>query len=297
MCERYPQSARLLHLLGASRLARGLNAEALDVLLKANRLAAADAGILRLLGVALFRLGRHDEARLRFEQSLASEPDSYETLVNASANALAAGDVEGGRRLAEQALRVQADGVGAMLNLANALVAARRGTEAVELLRRAIAVEPNSAVLYLNLGNLLTDLGRADEAVVALQEALRRRPDLAPAHLNLGRALHDLGENELAQRHLRAASDLDPRLAQAHSAYLCSLAHDATVSPQRVFEEHLRIGDLLEAPHRGAWQAHGNDRDPERALRLGFVSPICASIRSPISLSRCGVICVVDPTA
>ena len=272
MCERYPQSTRLMHLLGASRLARGLNAEALDVLLKANQLAAADAGILNLLGVALFRLGRHGEASLRFQQGLATEPRSYETLVNAAANALAAGDIGGGQRFAEQALQIRANGVEAMLNLANALVAARRSSEAVELLRRAIAVEPNSAVLYMNLGNLLTSIGKADDAVVALREAVRRRPDLAPAHLNLGRALHDQGEVLLAKQHFRAASDLDASLAAAHSAYLCALVHDATVSPQHVFEEHLRIGDLLEAPYRGAWREHRNDRDPERELRLGFVS-------------------------
>lgn len=272
LAEQYPLSARIFHFLGASRLARRRDAEALEALLRASRLVAGDAGILNLLGVALYRLGRYEEARLHFEQSLASEPGNYDALVNASANAIAAGDSDGARRFAEMALAVRTDGVEAMLNLGNALIADGRGDEAAQLLRRAIALQPGSAVLYLNLGNVLVELGRDGEAVKVLQEALRLRPDHAPTHLNLGRALHNVGDAVSAQRHFRAASDLDPGLAEAHSAYLFALAHDATVSPQRAFEEHVRVGELLEAPHRNAWREHANDRSPERELRLGFVS-------------------------
>ena len=84
--------------------------------------------------------------------------------------------------------------------------------------------------------------------------------------------LHELGDTRGAQHHFRAAAGLHPSLVEAHSAYLFALSHDPGISAQDAFREHVRIGDLLEAPYRAAWREHGNDRDPERALRVGFTS-------------------------
>ncbi|MBK9243865.1 MAG: tetratricopeptide repeat protein [Burkholderiales bacterium] len=268
----YPRSAKPLHLLGASRLSRGQTAGAVEALRSALQRAPADADINNLLGVALSRSGQHDEARACFETSLAIDGGSYETLVNASASANAAGDAEGSRRLAARALALRPDGVEAMLNLGNALVAAGEADEADDVYRRALALAPNMPDLHLNLGSALSRRGRHGEAAGVLRQALALRPDYAAAHLNLGRALHELGDTRGAQRHFRAASDADPGLVEAHSAYLFSLAHDPGISPQDAYAEHLRIGEQLEAPYRAAWRDHPNDRDAERDLRVGFVS-------------------------
>lgn len=268
----FPESAAVSHVLGASRLLRQRDAEAREALLRASRLAPGNAQILDLLGVCLFRLGRHEEARLAFEGSLARDPRSYETLVNASANALDAGDADAARGYAERAQALRPAGVEAVFAHANALAGVGQAAKAIELYRRAITLDPRSARLFLNLGCALISAGRRREAAQALRRALELEPDQPLAHLNLGRALHDLGETAAAQRHFRAASDLDPKLAEAHSAYLFSLAHDERISPRQSFDEHVRVGDLIEAPLRQLQRAHDNDRDPERDLRIGFVS-------------------------
>lgn len=267
-----PESVEALYLVGASRLSRSLFAEAEQVLSRASCLAPEDAQTLGLLGVALHRLGRFDEARSRFESALRLDPESYETLVNASANALAMGDAESARKLAARALAIRPKGVEALLGMGNALLAGGRLDEAAEVYRGAIALAPDVADLHLNLGHALTFLRRFDEAAASLKDALALRPDYAAAHLNLGRALHELGDTGGAQRHFRRAADLDPSMSQAHSAYLFSLLHDSTVSREHAFREHLRVGDLMEAPFRDRWRGHANDRNPERALRIGFVS-------------------------
>ena len=268
----YPRSARPLQLIGASRLSRGLAAEAVEALRSALQRAPGDADCNNLLGVALSRGGHHQEARACFEASLARDGANYETLVNASASANAAADADGGRRYAMRALEVRPDGVEAMLNLGNALLAVGEVDRAIDLYRRAVSLAPGAADLHLNLGNALARHGRHGEAATAFRQSLALRPGYAPAHLNLGRALHELGDIQEAQQQFRAASDVDPGLLEAHSAYLFSLAHDAAVSPQEAYAEHLRIGRLLESPHRAAWREHLNDRDPERDLRVGFVS-------------------------
>lgn len=272
MAAQYPRSAKVLHLLGASRLSRGLTAEAAEALRSAHRIAPDDPDINSLLGVALSRLGRHDEARSHFEASLARDGGSYETLVNASAAANLAGDADAAKRLAERALALRPSGVEAVFALANAAAALGRDEEAVGLYRRAIAVDPRSPDLLQNLGNVLARMGRRREAAEALRQALSLSPQSASIHLNLGHVLHDLGEGADAQRHFRAASDLDPHMVEAHSAYLFSLAHDEHISPAQSFAEHVRVGDLIEAPLRHLRRDHDNDRDPERELRVGFVS-------------------------
>lgn len=272
MAAQYPRSAKALHLLGASRLSRGRHTEAAEVLRSALGRAPGDPEINNLLGVALSGCGRHDEARACFEASLSAGGDNYETLVNASANANTAGDVEGGCKLAARALELRPNGVEAMLNLGNALAGAGRSEEAVDVYRRAISLSPRAPDLYLNLGQALMSRNRYGEAAAAFRQALALRPDYAPAHLNLGRALHELGDTVGAQRHFRAASDHDPGMTEAHSAYLFSLSHDPGVSPRDAYAEHIRIGELIERPCRGRWREHENDRDPERDLRIGFVS-------------------------
>jgi predicted O-linked N-acetylglucosamine transferase (SPINDLY family) len=267
-----PRSPPLHHLAAATYLRRGRAAEAVQALQRALQITPGDASLLGLLGVALGRSGKHEQARAAFEESLEREPDNYETLVNAAAGAVAAGDAGRAEALAARALHVRPDGIEALFTLGNALLGARRTNDAVTVYRRVIALAPRLVDPYLNLGEALLRCGRHGEAAVALVRATDLRPDYAAAHLSLGRALHELGDTAGARRHFRAASDLDPGLAEAHSAYLFSLAHDAAVEPAQAYAEHLRIGELIEAPLRGRWPRHDNDRDPARPLRVGFVS-------------------------
>lgn len=269
---RFPRSLGILNLLAASRLARGECEGALDVLARARVLAPEDTGILNLIGVAWHRLGNHEEAARALDQSLTLDPLQYEALVNASTSATGAGDPAAAVRFAERALAVRPEGVEALFALGNAAAAAGDDGAAAAAYRRAIALVGSNVDLFLNLGNVLIRGGNAAEGALVLQRALDLQPNNAAVHLNLARALHDLGETVAARAHFRTASDLAPALGEAHSAYLFSLAHDETIAPEAAFAEHLRIGDIIEGPVKASWRGHDNDPDPERELRLGFVS-------------------------
>ncbi|MBV8538915.1 MAG: tetratricopeptide repeat protein [Alphaproteobacteria bacterium] len=215
-----------------------------------------------------------------------------------------------GRRLAEagRCYRAAIDCAPAYLeahnNLGYALVQTGRPEEAAECFRRALAIEPNYEGALTNLGNLLREQGKPDEALPYLQTAATSNPRSAPAQNNLGNAYKDLGRLDEAIASYRRAIDLTPNSAELHSnlgivlqklgdipdaivsfrhalalrpksanAYrnlLSALLFDPRTSPEALFAEHRRFGALFSRP--GGDTAWVTSRDPERRLRIGFVS-------------------------
>jgi predicted O-linked N-acetylglucosamine transferase (SPINDLY family) len=71
----------------------------------------------------------------------------------------------------------------------------------------------------------------------------------------------------------RRALEISPDFAWAYSNLLFCLIHNPALPAQALFEEHLRFAQQFEAPLRASWAPHGNARDPDRCLQIGFVSP------------------------
>ncbi len=153
------------------------------------------------------------------------------------------------------------------------IVAAGQGKldEAAASFRMLLQLRPDAPGGYTNLGNVLRLQGRLDEAVASWQQALALQPGLAPAYNNLGLGLMHLGRLAEAQDQFRRALDLAPDYAVAHSNLLLSLNYDPAADPAAVRAEHQRWalaharGPVLPAP--------ANERNPERCLRVGYVSP------------------------
>lgn len=152
------------------------------------------------------------------------------------------------------------------------LSAARNATgEAVEQLRRAVQLEPRRADWQAALGAAFESDARPVEALACLRSAIELDADCAPAHESLGIVLANLGEAEDAIPHFRRALALDPSRQSAHSNLLFALNYLSSVDPETVFHEHRawaqRCCADLPVP------AHANRADPDRRLRLAYVSP------------------------
>jgi predicted O-linked N-acetylglucosamine transferase (SPINDLY family) len=70
----------------------------------------------------------------------------------------------------------------------------------------------------------------------------------------------------------RRALAVDPQFAAARSNLLACLNYLPDVTTAELLAEHRRAGESQEAPLRLAWKPHANSRDPERRLRVGYVS-------------------------
>jgi predicted O-linked N-acetylglucosamine transferase (SPINDLY family) len=113
-----------------------------------------------------------------------------------------------------------------------------RASEAMEYRRKALEVEPTNPGILNNYASDLMLAGRTEEGIALLEGALKANPENAVIHSNLLWYLHYLPDQ----------------------------------NPQRLLEEHKRWGEIHASP-RMAGTCHKNTPEPDRRLRIGYISP------------------------
>ena len=183
--------------------------------------------------------------------------------------------LQGRLGLAIEAMAVAAacapDDTETLANLGQLLRHAGRLEEAEQVARQDLALRPDSAVAHNNLAVILVKAGRLEEALAGAAAARACDPLHAEAHNTLAVALSRLGRADEAVAAYREVLRLDPARADAHSNMLFCLSQMDGIAPAVLFEEHRRFGEAL-LRRVGARQDWPNSRDPERPLRVDFVS-------------------------
>jgi protein O-GlcNAc transferase len=199
------------------------------------------------LGNALTRLGRLEEALACYERAIQIRPDFA---------------------AARQCL------AGAYFNRANALRRTGRRDEAVEWYEKALALGPSDLLhkVYCNLGNTLSELERPDEALTCFEQVLALQPESAEVYGNLATALRNLGRVDEALIEYERKILLLPDFAPAYSSMLFTMLCKSGNDPQETFAAHRRFGFHFESDLRQGWRPHVNVRDPDRKLKVGYVS-------------------------
>ena len=272
MTVRFPLHGFGWKVLGAVFQQMGRSAEALVPMQKAAALSPGDAQAFSNLGAALKDLGRPDEAEVSLRRALEIKPNLVEAHNNLGAALKDLGRLDEAETSFRRAVQIKPDFAEAHSNLGNILKDLGRLNEAETSYRRALGIKPDYAMAHSNLGNTLYELDRLDEAEASCRRALEIKPDYAEAHSNLGNTLKDLGRLDEAEASFRRALEIKPDLAEAHDNLLFCLAHNATVDAETLFSEHCRFGEKFETPFCADRAQHNNSRNPERPLRIGFVS-------------------------
>lgn len=233
------------HFLGNARLARGDLLAGLEDLLKANELFPGDAQLLGHLGGGLGKLGYFAEADICFQRSMENRhpakralPGHIEVLRNHVACKIFLGQLAEARRIAEDFVALVPDDATANYSMASVLMARGAMQAAIPYLERAATLNPRLMEAFQDLGLAFFNIGRLEEALRVSEQAIEKNPDAWQSYSNL----------------------------------LFFLSHDERISPKDLFERHTAFGERFEAPLRAEWRPHDNDPDPERKLRIGFVS-------------------------
>jgi len=289
---------------GAACRALGLREAAIAAYLGAARLKPDHAEAQNDLGIVLQDAGRTREAIAAFRRALELRDDFPLAHSNLGNALLLDRQVDPALRELKGTVDRWPDFAEAWYNLGNAAFAGSRFPEAAEAYRRALALDPGHRAACNNLGNVLQAmgqfeaaldtylavlgidpdfmdaynnasaaaraLGRMDQAVELLRAAVERRPDFAVTHCNLGNLLKDIGSMDEAIRSFRRALELDPGDSVTRSNLAYAVCFLPGCSSEAILRENL---DWDRAYPQPAPARHGNDPDPGRRLRIGYVSP------------------------
>lgn len=228
---------------------------------------------LHLRGVVAHQLGNNDEAIRSIRQALRVDPTQATFHNSLGAVHQSLGELAEAVACYRQSIMLDMDYATAHSNLGLALRDLGMHAEAVAALRRALSLDPKLAEAHNGLGMALRSLGRVAEATAAYRQALEIRNDFWEAYSNLGNVLKDQGNTaEAVASHERSLA-LEPRACGTHSNLLCALQYQPGITQQALAAAHAGFERAFGVPTQSAWRPHDNDRDPERRLRLGFLSP------------------------
>lgn len=263
-------------------------------------------------GVMLQALKRFDEAMDSYDRAVSIKADYAEAFINRGnllqdrgllTEALASydraiainpryGEAYNNRGLALQrlnlfgdaldsfdcAIRLKPDYAEAFNNRGFILHRLGRFQDAIASYESALALAPNFLDALNNAGVSLHRTNRFEEALASYDRALAIKPDSAEALCNRGQVLLVQGDIQAAISCLRRAAEITLNPA-VHSAFIFGLNFDPSASAaakqaeRRNWATRYAAGLVESIPHN-------NDPDPNRQLRVGYVSSYvyrCAS--------------------
>jgi predicted O-linked N-acetylglucosamine transferase (SPINDLY family) len=268
-----PNHARAQNNLGSILAARKLWAEASEAFSRALDSEPTNAEIHHNVGLSMMELGRVDQAVTEFRKAVEIQPDharAYSGLGNALRSR---GELDAALAACSTAVKLAPGLTAAQNNLGTVLHNLGRFDEAIAAYCRAIHLEPSYAEARINLADAFRSTGRLDESIHESSIALQQRPDLAEAANNLGNALKDAGRIEDAITVYRRALQAKP----SDFAIRSNLIHVLQFSPERIATEslaELRAYNAKVNEHANPIVLpRFNHLDPDRCLRIGYVSP------------------------
>lgn len=151
----------------------------------------------------------------------------------------------------------------------NALNAQRRSPEAIVEWENALKLVPDHVPSMMNLGAVCMSGGMLARSASLFSQVAKRWPRYFGAHNNLGNVLLQQGRLAEARSAYERAIELAPSDPAVHSNLPFLLQHDANCSAAELRDAHRQWAKQHAPPVR---VSHSNTRDPDRVLRVGYVS-------------------------
>lgn len=196
----------------------------------------------RLVGFALSKLHRDNEAMQAYERALEIHPEDAELLVNYG---------------------------GVLLSLS-------KNGEAYPVMQKAARLRPDQAMVWVALARSCYPLLKYAEGFAAAEKAYALAKDDAQRVSALNqRAIHrrELGQTPEAVRDCEAAIRLAPLDPSNHTNRLLFMLSDPEATVQQMVDGAREFGRTFEAHARAHWPDFSNQRHgPWRRLKVGFLS-------------------------
>ena len=256
--------------LGKAQQESGNPTAAVESYQRATSLQPKHADAWNNLGSALKELNRPREAIAAYRQALLARSDFAEAQNNLGSALSQSGDAPSAIDAYQKAIALRGEFPEAQNNLGNTLEQLGRAKDAADAYRAALAVKSDFPEAYNNLGNVLLETSEPDAAIESYRKAIALRPDYADALNNLGNAMKESGRIDAAMDSYRKAPLLsDDSRVTGNLLYV--MHFDPKVGADEIYAAHVAWNERFAA--RIPRMARANDRDPNRRLRVGYVSP------------------------
>jgi predicted O-linked N-acetylglucosamine transferase (SPINDLY family) len=271
--ELQPDLAEAHHNLGNALRQQDKLDESIDAYSRAIALNPAFADAFSNLAGALWKQGKLDEALAAVTQAIRLKPAHGDAFNNLGTILQSQGKLDAAIAAYNDAIRLKPQFPDACNNLGSALREQGKLDEAVAAFSRAVELKQDYAEAHNNLGNALRDVGDLDRAVTTYSRAVELKSDCSEAFNNLGNVRKDQGLLDEALACYDRSMAENPRDPRPHSNRLYALHFHPSYDGRSILSEHLAWNHLHARPLQKKFQAHENDRSPDRRLRIGYVAP------------------------
>lgn len=221
---------------------------------------------------ALIASGQTTEARSQLDRMLKRDPHAAPLRLLAAQAAASQHDHDTALRHARTLLQSDPRDIGALRVLASVAQAREDHATAAEALEKLIAINRADVGAACALSDTLLRMDDLDAAERVLREAVQSNPTSDRAWAALATLLLATGRAAQAAGTLEDASIRLPQDPSIASFLASTLNYVGGVAPERVRAAHERSARLFE-PRVQVQIRHENPPDPERTLRIGYLSP------------------------
>jgi predicted O-linked N-acetylglucosamine transferase (SPINDLY family) len=223
------------------------------------------------LALGHHRAGQLAQAGQLYQEVLRMDPRHPDALHLLGLITFGAGDAPAAEALLRRAVAAAPSEAEFRNNLGVVCQSSGKFRDAASCFQAAVKRQPNYAEAMNNLSAVLSEEGRLTESAQWARRAAMTKPGYAEPLNNLGNTLVKQGLVEEAVEAYRGAVSASPRQWQAWSNLLLGMHYLPDVPSEELFAMHARVGrEMIE--NAATLGAHGNGRDPERRLRIGYVS-------------------------
>jgi protein O-GlcNAc transferase len=261
-----------LHLLGVVAYMSGKHPMALEMFGRAIAAAPQVPEYHVNMGLVLIAMNRPEDAIAAYRRAISLKSDYSDAYNNLGNLLLGQGRMEEAADCFRKAVQFKPDHFEALNNLGTVFQVAGDFDQAIECYKKSLARNPKYAEAHSNMGNSLKNKGQHTEAVVSYRRALQEQPSNGRFLNNLAQTLADAGEYQESMDAFDRAIAAEPQNPMIFSSRLYAMHFAPQIDPEKMFQEHLDWDMRFGAPLRGEIKPHQNDRNPDRRLRIGYVS-------------------------